>query len=257
MRLIFVCFFLVVGCAPRGDSNTQAVDSTPAEVREFQSQRTTQFEQIVGFGVIEFTWTDERGAHKDQGELDFWKQGDSISLRISKLGELLAWFGGKGTELWFFDMMGEEPTLTIGGDQGMFNDVRIALVLLGLEPLPEGTMEVRNGVVTLTDANESVWVATFDPTTNRPLKIQRTDEQHISTASHQKGISVEIENLHELYWPVTGGLIDLSDTRNSTEIKIAFSSLSTIVEDEPMNRVFDLNYLRNALKPTQVFEGNE
>ena len=55
---------------------------------------------------------------------------------------------------------------------------------------------------------------------------------------------------------MTGGLIDFTDNRGNTEIKIVFASLSTIVQDEPMNRVMDLEYLRRALKPTQIVDGN-
>jgi hypothetical protein len=53
---------------------------------------------------------------------------------------------------------------------------------------------------------------------------------------------------------MTGGLIDVTDTRGDTEIKIAFSSLSTIVEDEPMGRVLDSAYLRKALNPDVVYQ---
>lgn len=256
MRLIFVLVLLVTGCAPRGDSKTQEVDATSTEVRALQSHRTAQFMNLVGRGVIEFKWTDEHGTHKEQGDLDFWKQGDSISLRISKLGDLIAWFGGEGKHFWFFDMMGDEPTLTLGGEQGMFTDIDVALVLLGLRPLPDGELFVQQGVVTLIDEQNREWTATFDPSTHRPLDMKLVDAQHISKSLHRKGIRVEIANQHELYWPMTGGLIDFTDNRGNTEIKIVFASLSTIVQDEPMNRVMDLEYLRRALKPTQIVDGN-
>ena len=47
---------------------------------------------------------------------------------------------------------------------------------------------------------------------------------------------------------------DLEDSHETTKIKIAFSSLSTIVDEEPMDRVFDLDVLRGALKPTVIID---
>lgn len=255
MRLLFVVIFLVCACS----SSKQVTNHylSPEVLKTNQADRTAQFNSLVGRGIIEFKWTDEKGEHKEQGDLDFWKQGNAVSLRISKLGELIAWFGGEGKDFWFFDMMGNEPTLTIGGEQGMFNDINIALILLGLSPLPEGEMMSRDGVVTLVDAEQRRWIATFDSMGNRPMTIELIDGDHKATARHNSGIRVEIDQLHELHWPETGGFIDLTDNQGNSEIKIVFSSLSTIVEDEPMHRVMNLEYLRNALKPTIILEGDE
>jgi hypothetical protein len=252
MRLLLATILFVGGC-----SSSNSVTSNHWSVEALQmkhTHRTAQFNSLVGRGVIGFKWTDDQGTHKEQGGLDFWKQGNAVSLRISKLGELIAWFGGEGQEYWFFDLMGEEPTLTIGGEHGMFNDIEVALILLGLAPLPDGKMTNSDGVVTLVDDKQRRWVATFDTLGNRPLTIEFIDGDHIAKANHQNGIRVEIDQLHELHWPETGGLIDMTDSQGNTEIKIVFSSLSTIVEDEPMHRVMDLEYLRGALNPTIVLE---
>jgi hypothetical protein len=221
-----------------------------------QTNRTSQFAILVGRGVIEFKWTDEKGSHNEQGDLDFWKQGNSISLRISKLGELIAWFGGTGEDVWFFDLMGDEPTLTIGGEQGMFHDIDLALILLGLQDLPIGEMNVDGQKVTVIDGKNRRWTTTFEPTTHRPIQIEFVDGDHVAKALHRNSIQVEIENAHELHWPYTGGLIDISDNQGNAEVKIAFSSLSTIVEDEPIERVMNLDYLKSALKPVKILKGN-
>lgn len=257
MRVFFLLFPLIVGCAQKNETTPIGEDQTPATIRTMQEVRTANFEALVGRGVVEFRWEDEHGKHREQGELDFWKQGSAISLRVSKLGELLLWFGGDETTHWLFDMLGDETTLTIDGDDAMFSDITTALVLLGLAPLPQGELKVRNGVVTLLDLRENIWTATFDPSTNRPLEMEVRSGKNISKALHRNGIQVEIENTHEVYWPVTGGLIDFEDSRNSTEVKIAFSFLSTIVEDEPMNRVMDLSYLREALQPSATYRTNK
>jgi hypothetical protein len=81
------------------------------------------------------------------------------------------------------------------------------------------------------------------------------DGENISKALHHKGIGVELENVNELNWPASGGLIDLSDSRGSTEIKIAFSSLSAVVSEERFDRVMSIEFLQNALKPDSVQRG--
>jgi hypothetical protein len=253
MRVFFLLFFLVCGCSQKNETTPIREDQSPAEIRNAQEVRTANFEALVGRGVVEFRWEDEDGKHREQGELDFWKQGSAISLRVSKLGELILWFGGDETTHWLFDMLGEETTLTIDGDDAMFSDISTALVLLGFAPLPPGELQVRNGVVTLQDSVGNQWTATFDPATNRPLEMEVCSGNNYSKALHRTGIQVEIDNTHELYWPETGGLIDFEDTRDSTEVKIAFSFLSTLVEDEPMDRVLDLAYLRTALQPSTTY----
>jgi len=254
MRLFVTAILLLTACStPKvTTSTTHSLEA----IQESQERRTARFDNLVGGGVIEFTWTDDKGTHHEQGELDFWKQGDSISLRISKLGELIAWFGGSGTEIWFFDLMGDEPTLTLGGEQGMFNDIEIALTLLGLNSLPRGEKTMSDGVVQVVDNQQRTWNATYDESGNRPLQIEFNDESHNAIAVHRKGIRVEIEDLHELHWPETGGLIDLQDNQGNTEIKISFSFLSTIVKDEPMDRVMSLEYLQRSLKPTKILQGS-
>ncbi len=257
MRVFFLLFFLFFGCTQKNETATIREDQSPADIRNAQEVRTANFEALVGRGVVEFSWEDKDGKHREQGELDFWKQGSAISLRVSKLGELLLWFGGDGTTHWLFDMLGEETTLTVDGDDAMFSDISSALVLLGLAPLPQGELQVQDGVITLLDLRKNHWTATFDPATNRPLEMNVRSGNNISKALHRTGIQVEIANMHEVYWPVTGGLIDFEDSRDSTEVKIAFSFLSTIVKDEPMDRVMDLSYLRNALQPSATYRKNK
>jgi len=147
-------------------------------------------------------------------------------------------------------MMDDESTLTIGGKQSMFNDIDTALVLLGLQPLPKGELKQNtDGSMSLLDSKNRTWTANFIDAGHRPIDIKVTHGDRVMQAIHRRGIRVEIENVHELHWPETGGLIDFTDNQGNAEIKIAFSSLSTIVEDEPMSRVMNLEYLTGALQP--------
>lgn len=255
IRVIFLFFLACTSCAPRVSAPNRHQKSVD-EITIAEQKRTESFHQLVGRGAIEFTWTDENGNHKEQGELDFWKQGDSVSLRISKLGELLVWFGGEGNDIWFFDLMEDEPTLTLGGKQGMFDDIEVALILLGLAPVPTSNATIEDGAYwSSKDEKGRTWKATFSDEDFRPLQISMRSGKQKAEATHIEGIRVEIDTRHELHWPITGGNIDLTDTRGNTEIKIVFSSLSTIVEDEPMDRVFDVEYLTTALKPVHTMRG--
>ena len=129
--------------------------------------------------------------------------------------------------------------------------------MLGLEPLPAGETSIEEGIVSLLDDSGRTWTAAFEPTTNRPLEIHMDRGSGRSSALHHMGIRVEIANTLDLFWPSTGGLIDLEDSHETTKIKIAFSSLSTIVDEEPMDRVFNVEFLRRALKPSVVTDQSQ
>ncbi|MBC8201296.1 MAG: hypothetical protein H8E86_04550 [Planctomycetes bacterium] len=257
MRLIFVFFFIAVGCSQRSSAPPTNTDISPNQVRKLQSQRTEKFEELVGRGVIEFRWSDDDGNHMEQGALDFWKQGDAVSLRISKLGELILWFGGDQDQYWLFDLLGDETVLTVNGEGAMFSDIKMALVMLGLAPLPEGLLTVSDGVVKLVDVDNRIWTIFYEPATNRPLSIEVIDGDAVSQATHRRSIAVEVEGLHALHWPITGGLIDVTDSRGNTEIKIGFETLSTVVSEERFDRVMSLAFLQKALRPISIHYGKE
>lgn len=253
-KVLLLLIFACTSCAPRGPApfrQQQEVNSiVHADVR-----RTESFNALVGRGAIEFSWTDEKGNHKEQGELDFWKQGNQISLRISKLGELLAWFGGEGTDFWFFDFTGDESTLSIGGEQGLFDDVEVALVLLGVQPIQHAETNVLSGDALVTvDSKGRTWKTRVGDS-QKIESVSMSFGEHEVHALNRDWIRVEQENKHELYWPETPSIIDITDNQNDTSIKIAFSMLSTIVADEPMDRVFDVELLAKALRPDSVVRG--
>jgi hypothetical protein len=254
---IFLFAFLALSCSTQKEIHKPILDISVEQIRQLQIERTKRFNELVGGGVIEFRWTDGDGTHKEQGDLDFWKQGNAISLRVSKLGELLLWFGGNEKEYWLFDMLGDETKLSVDGEGAMFSDIKVALVLLGLSELPDGEMKIVDGVLNINDNTGKIWTMAFEPTSYRPLSVSVIDNSYEAKASHRSEISVELENTHELQWPKTGGLIDVVDTRGGTEIKISFSSLSTLVSEERFDRVMNREFLQKALKPDFIQYGNE
>ena len=255
MFRVFCCFALLAssGCASQTVTQTKQPRRTPQEMYAQQIDRTGSFDALVGRGVIEFHWSDEEGKHRAQGDFDFWRLGNAISLRISKGSEPLMWIGGDAQNHWMFDMLGDETKLSINQKDVIFSDVLDTLVLLGLAPLPEGKMTVEKGVVTV-EANERMWIATFDPTTHRPLEIEIIHGKQQTTALHRSGIKVELLNRNRLVWPETGKLIDIESSTTNTNVKIDFAWISTDTSEERMDRVFDLAFLRKALKPTVIEE---
>ncbi|HJN71883.1 MAG: hypothetical protein HOC93_08855 [Phycisphaerae bacterium] len=254
LRLIFCLFCLAIfSCAPKGDTQPQQKKITPQEIRLQQQERTSLLRKVVGRGVIEFHWRDEDGKHRVQGDFDFWRLDNAISLRISKSGEVLMWMGGDEQNHWMFELLGDETTLSINQEDVFFSDILDTLVLLGLDPLPKGETTVENGVITV-KANPRTWVATFDPLTHRILEIEVEDAHHQISALHHEGIKVELLQKNRLVWPVTGKLIDIESSTNDATTKIDFAWISTDTSEERMDRVFDLSFLQRALKPTVIEE---
>jgi len=252
LRLLF-CFFLaaISACAPKSAPVFKQIKMTPQQVRAQQEKRTSAMNELVGRGIIEFHWRDEVGKHRAQGDFDFWRLGNAISLRVSKGGEPLMWMGGDEQNHWMFDMLGDETTVSINQRDVIFSDILDTLVLLGLNPLPKGNMNIANGVVTVQE-NDRTWTTTFDPATHRILEINVEDEHHHISALHRKGIKDELIERNKLVWPVTGGLIDIASTTADATTKIDFAWISTDISEEKMDRVFDFAFLRRALKPTKT-----
>ena len=228
---------------------------TASLAQSTQLQRTAQFTNLVGQGIITYRRTVKNKEQKDQCDFNFWKQGDSISLQVEKLDTLVAWFGGEGKNTWLFEMSKDETVLTIGGKHNMFDDIQVALTLLGLTPLPAGTLKLDGELVTLLDEEGRTWTATYHPYSYRPHEIVLSDGEHTLRAEHEDEIGVEVDNLSALGWPTTGSAVTIFDSRKNESIKIRFEYLSTIVEDEPFDYVMSLESLIKEYKPTKIVRG--
>ncbi len=208
-------------------------------IAEREVDRTSRLKELVGYGVIEFKWEDENGKHREQGDFDFWKSGRSVSLRVSKLGELIVWAGCANGESWMFDFTQDRPVLRINDKELFFADALLALQLIGLEPIPVKRDDWEEG-----------WTVTFVEDLPSSLINQKGDRTWSSRL--RDPIGVEIAETHELHWPKTPSNIDVVSTVNDVELKLAFAGLSTIVEEEPMDRVFNQAYLIEKLNPDSI-----
>ncbi len=256
MRLLFIPLLLLSACASSGPKLHQYKNSSLAQ--ETQIQRTSLLTNLFGYGQISILWEDNDGKHKEHCDFDFWKQGDSLSLSMTKIEKTIAWFGGHGKDTWLFDMTGDETVLSIGGQNefDMIDDTQVALILFGLEPLPAGKIAVDGEVVTVVDKEDRTWRAKYLPHSFRPHEITMQKEDYSIVAKYFGGRSVEVENMLELQWPETGKKIVLSDSRNTNTITFHFAFLSTIVDDEPFEFVMSLDRLSAKFKPALIAKDN-
>ena len=252
IRAWLICL-LFIGCAQEKIENFDTLQPDLLEIVNSQAQRTSHFEQLVGGGVIEFSWKDDHGSHRQQGDFDFWRSGNSVSLRISKLGELLVWTGSTEEGSWLFDFTSDQSTLTLNDDELFFADAIASLALIGLAQLPAGQQLLLDAqtVQTIDEAGRT-WTHTQDVQTGLPSAIRFTDGTKSLSASLRNPMTVEEANLHELHWQKTPSLIDITSSINNEDVKIAFAFLSTIVEEEPFDKVFNVDVLREALSPSSI-----
>ena len=208
-------------------------------IAEREVDRTSAFNELVGYGVIEFKWEDENGKHREQGDFDFWKSGHNVSMRVSKVGELIVWAGCFENESWMFDFTKERSVLRLNDQELFFADALLALQLIGLESIPVKGDSWADG-----------WTAKFKDGLPSSLSKQTSDAKW--SAVLRAPIGVELPETHELHWPQTPSNIDVTSTVNEVEIKLAFAGFSTIVVDEPLDRVFNQAYLTEKLNPDSI-----
>lgn len=236
-RLVFISLVLL-SCSQEKIENFQDKPSIIG-IAEREAARTSAFDELVGYGVIEFKWEDENGKHREQGDFDFWKTGRNISLRVSKVGELIVWAGCAKGESWMFDFTQDRSVLRVNDKELFFADALLALQLIGFEPIPVSD-----------DMWEAGWSVAFVDGLPSALSKQTSDGTWAATL--QDPIGVELAETHELHWSKTPSNIDVTSSVNDVELKLAFAGISTIVEDEPMDRVFNQEYLTKKLNPDSI-----
>ena len=242
LRLLFISLMLL-SCTQEKIENFHDKLSIVG-IAEGEFERTSRLKELVGYGVIEFKWEDENGNNREQGDFDFWKSGHNVSLRVSKLGELIVWAGCANGESWMFDFTQERSVLRVNDKELFFADALLALRLIGLEPIP-----VRR------DRWEEGWTVAFVDGLPSSLINQKGDLTW--SAKLRDPIGVEIAETHELHWLITQSNIDVVSTVNDVELKLAFAGLSTIVDEEPMDKVFNQAYLIEKLNPDSMIVFDE
>lgn len=253
-----ISLFFFVSCASQTVNHSiESINEIPPQMSQF---RFDKLSQLVGYGIVEFAWEDDAGAHRQQGDFDFWRNGSQISWRISKLGELIFWFGADASGNWSFDFTDDISSLRINHSDAFFADAESALCLMGLSDLPDARpMSMLNdaNAKTIIDKKNRQWEVSFVAGGSSIEEIQMTADDFVVSSKFTGLIAVEKDGRHQLYWEKTPKQIDTVSSRNNAKVKIVFAGLSTVVSEEPFNLVFDVDKLREILAPNQVFFGPE
>lgn len=249
MRRIGWMVLLLVSCAaaPSTDAEEPLQASRVQELRTAEAERLTELDELVGHGVIELHWSDESGTHHLQGDLDFWRRGEAISMRIGKFGEPSIWIVGEGRTTTWFERRDEQWTRQVGEVQEPLSVLR----LLGLAALPEGPTSASatdaGTILRVEDDRGWTWEATRDPHSGLLQRVALHDGVRRVLAVHRRVLRVEMPGRSEVSWPQVSGLVDLQEEGSDDYTKIDFAWLSTDTGEEPMDRVFDVEYLSEAM----------
>ncbi len=276
IALVCLCF---TGCrtAPAGPT----ADETPSysEIAEVHNQRIERLSELYARGVIEIRWRDGDGRHFEQGNLDLWLQlPRHTALRVEKLGNVFLWLGSNDERFWLFDMLGDQTVLLTAPHDaaidaaGLFAVRPLALVdLAGLTVLPEphgnDDPEVHY------DESLDAWLLTAPGQGgDTRLYLHRTSLLPVRVESIMANGDIAYRSDLQLTRYRTAArpgvppsqygrmptLIDITAMQSPGEgithgeIKIALGSPTGRVENQPMDRVFDLERLMRSMRPDHI-----
>lgn len=280
-RTGFVCAFLLfalLGCETpqslNNDTNAAQpkVAFTAAELIEKHNTRVAKLDQLHAFGVIEITWTDERGGkHTDQGDAELWiDQPSKTAMRVDKVGEVLLWLGSNEQSWWLFDMLNKPTTLHTGPVKNSSQRLALGeivsvhpLVLLDL--LGITSIEYVQGEGAMYSAESKHWNLRVAGA-NAPLKltfneagqlitIAALDDNNvaIATSALRDFESAKVVGTNPLNWPksATHVVITLADQSGSVLLALN-NNMEAALDETQASRIFDLEVLKKSLRPERV-----
>ena len=255
---------------------------------EAWNSRAQSVETLYGNGIFQLNWVDESGGrHADQGDIDLWyQQPDMIALRCSKFGDTISLFGSDGRMQWFYDAVDDvlyEGEIVPGqmlliADQPF--SPALLLDVLGLHPVPERGwrslpssrqheyIEASVPLYGMGPANDSEaawprpemwWWFESDgvdwPVSRTFMLMDEVRMQVEDDPGRRRTLRLPDQPITS--WPRMAGSIRMqmlegAALRRTTSSQIEFDELTIDVDGEPMDRVFDLVQLRDALQPGEV-----
>jgi len=255
-------------------------ESVVRAVVEAHNARAARLERIYTRGVIELRWRDERGSHFEQGDIDLWiVRPDRVSLRVSKLSKVYLWMGATGDEVWILDRL-DEPTVLLRRDRpdasspdsfesegALLIDPLRLLDLAGLTPVEHAV-----GVSRGPDDDADVVIVEADAPTGRvrlrfeddgswlaSVEALGDDGRVLGSSVLMQPIRIETVEPFEWTWPRVPRVIDMVADRSlgdegvgTGEIKFALGRPTTLVDDQPLGVVFDVERIARSLEPDVV-----
>jgi hypothetical protein len=282
--MVLVTSLICVGCASTPKSPGPPAEPPPTyqSLAESHNARVAKLQQLYATGSIEFRWKDDKGRHFETGHAELWLSlPRQTALRIDKVGEVLLWLGSDDERYWFFDLLSKETSLRVGrhdeaevkldGADGLGMRPLVLLDLLALTPLPVSEAdptvayaEVQKAwmvhIESTQDGSGTDHVARrvyFDQTSLLPVRVELLNShgEVALSSSLRRYESVRQAGVSPLAFPKLAKLVDIfqaGDDETDGSIKLALDEGTGIVDDQPLDRVFDVVRLSNALKPQRI-----
>lgn len=264
-----VAAVILSGCGP----SAQRVDGPPAvpsvpdvpaasAIADAERARVGSLAVLHARGVAELRWTDETGAHFEQGDADVrWLRGAGIAVSVSKLGDRHAWIGSDGTRWWRFEPKAEPSRLVWGrvgaGSVSGGTPSPRALGLAPLLPRDGARPELRGGVVwvELEPEGASRVEAGFDRRSLAPLEVRTigADGREIHVA-FEGFVAVDTPGAAEGAWPriPRRTRATVAGTESSLVVAVDAARADASTADRPA--LYDLDALRQRFAPVSVEE---
>ena len=268
----------MASCAPDAshvDVGSQQLDApdVPAIVTSW-NERAASIDQLYGRGIFQANWVDDAGGgHVDQGDIDFWyEEPSNVAVRCSKFGDTISLFGSNGTAQWFYDA-GSEVLYAgeLDPDQYLLIasqpfSAQLLLNVLGLRAMPAASESAsrwceseRCFVVDFSDGS-TLWLDSGSAwPTRRKLLLPDASEMRIDEDPSRR-LTVRLPDQSIVKWPILPGSITMTmnhEHRAEISSLLVFDTFTGEVEDEPMDRVFDLEHLKQALQPVEIRSFND
>lgn len=286
-----VASLTLASCKSQSKPDSNAAPPTPAPsfatLAASHNDRVARLTQIYASGVIEIRWTDRKGKHFEQGNMELWiHQPRRTALRVEKLGEPLLWLGSNDTQYWLFDLLGDERVLHLGSHDsahgpsssgtGLMIDIKpLALLdLVGVTPINADEPADVNY-----NAQHQAWMIAisgqggpmqmyFDRQSLLPKRIESLGEAGniIAHATLQRYKSVTMQGVSPLAFPKLAHQIDIILPSTSSaardqpsgaaggEVKIVMDHSTTVINSTQLQAVFKLERLKQSLRPGRVEE---
>lgn len=271
---------MIAGCKNQGAPVAPAALTehvpTPQQIVAAHNERVAKLGATYSDGVIELRWSDERGKHFEQGDLELWQTSDNrTALQISKLGERLLWMGSSGEQWWLFDLMNKDERVLIVGTH---EDLGDRFGAIGVKPLGLLDLLGLSPIDCVTDANQPVTAnndlhafmldakgrggrlrIAFDQSTLLPKRIELLDATGAVAAAStlSRYASVDVPGMAIMALPKLPLTIDIHreqavGSSMAGDAKIALNETVGEIKEKAASQIFDLDRLTAAMRPDRV-----
>lgn len=266
------------GCAAHRTAESPQEQLPPdwSTVRADWNARAESIESLYARGIFEARWTDDDGGDRfEQGDLDVWfLRPDRLATRVSKFGETYAVTGMNEHRHWYY-LSGEERVLFVGerqsdslkGFQSLPASPEFYRNVLGLGGFPIGgdpaitwdaaaeawCIELRGLPMSLPSR---VWIA---PKATYPTRFEFVGRDPalrlLVEYDGERTRTIAIPGRPVTSHPVFANAMTISLLRGDdveSRSMVVLDRMTVDVEDEPVDRVFDLEVMQRGLAPDRV-----